>query len=194
MGLVSITAYAPGDDITADGQNANEQAIVDEINGQLDDTNIKDGAAIKGSKIANAPNGIPSGKYNVGSIATADIGNLQVTKGKIAANDLTVGQLEITETLIQLNTIIPGPIPADGESSGAFLIGSYNDASELLLNASIIRTAGADVTVPQDLYFNFWIDTTDNRLKISVANRKEFFGSVTISNDWAVRITKLART
>ena len=51
MGLVSRTNYAAGGTITAAGQNSNENAIVNEFNGNIENVNIKSSAAIASSKL-----------------------------------------------------------------------------------------------------------------------------------------------
>lgn len=61
-GLITHTDYNDGAVITASGQNTNENAIVNEINGNLDAANIEDG-----------------------SIDTAELADNSVTSGKLAA-------------------------------------------------------------------------------------------------------------
>jgi len=51
LGLISRTAYTAGQTVTASGQNTNENTIVNEINGNIDNDNIKSGAAIAASKL-----------------------------------------------------------------------------------------------------------------------------------------------
>lgn len=62
-GLITHTDYTPGNVITAAGQNANENTIVNEFNGNIDNTNIKTG-------------GITSANILDGTIVEADLSPL----------------------------------------------------------------------------------------------------------------------
>lgn len=53
-GLISHTDYSSGGTITASGQNANENAIVNEINGNIESANIKDATIVTGDISASA--------------------------------------------------------------------------------------------------------------------------------------------
>ncbi len=62
-GLITHTDYTNGATITASGQNSNENAIVNEFNGNIDNTNIKPGAVIAVNKLAT---------ITANSVATTD--------------------------------------------------------------------------------------------------------------------------
>ena len=78
--------WVDGQVLTAGDLNNQFAAVTAQVNGNLDDTNIAAGAAIKGSKLADAPNGVPTGKINDLAVTTAKINDLAVTSGKIAVN------------------------------------------------------------------------------------------------------------
>lgn len=80
------TTWVDGQVLTAGDLNNQFAAVTAQVNGNLDDTNIAAGAAIKGSKLADAPNGVPTGKINDLAVTTAKINDLAVTSGKIAVN------------------------------------------------------------------------------------------------------------
>ena len=71
MGLISISL--PSDGTTADVADYNTPitTIKDEINGQLDNNNIKAAAGIAGSKLADVS--IPTAKYTDDSVTAAKI-------------------------------------------------------------------------------------------------------------------------
>jgi len=81
-------SYVPGADILADEANADFDTIYNDYKNNVDDSNIKSGAAIQGSKLADSPNGIPTTKLNA----------LVVTKAKVANDTLTSAQIDDTET------------------------------------------------------------------------------------------------
>ena len=98
MGLVSRTAYADGNTVTADGQNTNEEAIVTQVNGNIENVNCSSTMALDGTKLADAPNGVPTIKIN----------DLAVTENKLAAEGVTAAKIKnltITGAKIATGTI-----------------------------------------------------------------------------------------
>ena len=74
MGNISVALPSDGETIDASDYNTPINTIVNEINGELDNSNIASGAAIAGSKLANGA--ITADKLalggNVNSVATAE--------------------------------------------------------------------------------------------------------------------------
>jgi hypothetical protein len=118
MGLVTLTPYVAGNDVTAEGQNANENLIADEFNGKIDDVNVR--GPISGTKIADAPSGIATAKINDGAVTTVKIGDDQVTAAKLAddaavdANRAVttnhIRNLAVTAPKIDVNAVISAKI------------------------------------------------------------------------------------
>lgn len=100
MGLIVRVPYVSGNDVTAEGQNTNEDLIVAEVNGNIQDVNVAALAAIQGSKLADAPNGVPTSKINDLAVTTVKLGNLAVTAAKIAP--LVIGKDKLNS--IELTT------------------------------------------------------------------------------------------
>lgn len=104
MALVTRTPYADGNIITAAGQNANEEAIVTQVNGNIENVNISPTAGIEGTKLADAPNGIPTVKINdlavnenklaTDSVTTTKIKDSNVTSAKLAADSITTAKIQ----------------------------------------------------------------------------------------------------
>ena len=96
MGIVTRPVKPVGGGGTAEWINgvillANElnediKTIIDDYNGNVSDANCAAGMALKGTKIADAPNGIPAGKYNALSIRKGDLST--TTGQKITSNQL----------------------------------------------------------------------------------------------------------
>ena len=104
MGTVSRTAYVSGASVAAAGQNTNEKTHLDEFNGSIDDINVRATAAIKGSKLADAPNGIPTTKLNDNVVTSTKLSsdaaldaNRAVGKDHIKAAVVTFDKVKSTE-------------------------------------------------------------------------------------------------
>lgn len=77
-GLSATSPYPPADGAAMEGYL---DAITTVVNGNIDDTNVKSGADINGSKLLNAS--IPAGKYGAGSIVNADMAAGTIQDGRI---------------------------------------------------------------------------------------------------------------
>lgn len=91
------TDVIAGNDVLASEWNGDMNTIYTLVNGNLENINIKAGAAIVGSKIADAPNGISAAQLNTDAVETAKIKALAVTLAKLNA-DVILGEdhLKIT--------------------------------------------------------------------------------------------------
>jgi hypothetical protein len=81
MATINVTLPADGDTIDASDYNVPVNTIVNEINGNLDNSNISAAAAISGSKLANASvtPAKRSGGFYVGTFANSGTSNIVVT-------------------------------------------------------------------------------------------------------------------
>lgn len=80
--------------------NGDANTIYAEFNGNVDNANVKSNAGILGSKIASAPNGVGTSQINDLAVTAAKVADATLTKGKVAANELTLAQLNfIVETV-----------------------------------------------------------------------------------------------
>lgn len=93
---------------TADANDveAKVDAIGVILNGEIDDINIRGTAAIQGSKLADAPNGISSTKLNDISVSTAKLQDNAVTGAKLASHasidaNRAIGNDHIKDGVIQ---------------------------------------------------------------------------------------------
>src|SRR5881396_262626 len=80
------TTWTAGQILTSSDLNAEFAAVSAQVNGNLDDTNIVAGAAIKGSKLADSPNGLTTTKLNDLAVTGGKLADLAVTGGKLAVN------------------------------------------------------------------------------------------------------------
>ena len=83
MGLVSRTAYVAGNPVTASGQNTNEDAVLNEFNGNIENVNIKSSAAIVDTKLAQITTANKVTAAAIGSISS-------LTTVTVASGDLII--------------------------------------------------------------------------------------------------------
>lgn len=81
------TSWIAGADLYANELNADIDTIYTDYNGNITNVNLSATAAVEGTKLADAPLGIPTTKYNA----------LSVTKAKIAAASISSDKLDSTE-------------------------------------------------------------------------------------------------
>jgi hypothetical protein len=105
-------SWTIGETLTSADLNANFAAIPAAVNGNLDDGNLKTTAAIKGIKLADAPNGITTTKIN----------DLAVTNAKLADNAVTVSK--ILDEAVHTNKIADGTIGNNDINAAAAIDGS----------------------------------------------------------------------
>jgi hypothetical protein len=107
MGIVSKAyTFANGDIIDALKFNKDFDDLYGEFNGNIDNTNIKGGAGIVGTKIADAPNGIPTVKINDNA----------VTSAKLLSNVSDNTQRAVTSDHIKDGAAIRRTVPTNGIS------------------------------------------------------------------------------
>jgi hypothetical protein len=120
MGIIVRTPYVAGNDITAEGQNDNEDLYVNEFNGNIDNANIKLGADIEGIKLADTPNGVPTAKINDNAVTTAKIADDAVDANKLKDDAITDANRAVTTNHIRDLAVTAAKI-ADGIITAAKL-------------------------------------------------------------------------
>lgn len=185
MGLISKTyTFANGTIIDAIKFNVDFDTLYNEFNGLMDNANIKSGAAIEGSKLADNPAGIPSGKYNAGSIKGPDISNSAAVDGdraidhdhlknnsvisRVLASSATVdADRAVTKDHVQNNQLPLSKLKGVLEQSTAFTISGFNTT-----DAGFI----ADTPVMTSIYR----ETSGGNYRVVIGARQTFhaFGAV----------------
>ena len=136
--------WSTGEVLTATDLNADFAALTGQINGNLEDTNLKASAAIKGTKLADAPNGIPTSKINDSAVTSA-----KVQDGSLVSADLSASA-GITSAQIQNGTLVSADLNAAAGITGAQLSASAGiTGSQLAAGANIAGTqlaAAAGIT------------------------------------------------
>ena len=93
-----------GNDVLASEWNGDMNTIYTLVNGNLENINIKAGAGIEGSKLADAPNGVSAAKLNTDAVETAKIKDDQVTLAKLK-NTLRLGTDRLGHTIHEVTTV-----------------------------------------------------------------------------------------
>lgn len=147
MGLISRTAYVAGASVTAAGQNSNENAIVNEFNGNIENANIKSSAAIDASKLNLATvaqliamSSQPINFAKGGDIASATTTDIGAATGNVA--DVTG-----TTTITGLGTVQAGTIRFI-QFDGALTL-THNATSLILPGGVNITTVAGDYAIFQ---------------------------------------------
>src|SRR5258706_208020 len=98
-GLITHTDYTSGNTITAAGQNANENIIVNEINGNLDSNNISNGGIVT-TNIANGT--ITGSNLNANIVITsATVTTLNITTMTVLGTNTPAYSLIYSSTVFQ---------------------------------------------------------------------------------------------
>lgn len=138
--------------------NQNFAAISAVVNGGIDDSNVNGAAGIKGTKIADAPNGIPPGKINAGAVdpTALQMGATIHASGtgmQVARSTFSTAETSLVTTSSLATrggpTLIVGSLALIlGHTSGAFpgevlTIRLYRDSTKILeKNYTDVPTAG----------------------------------------------------
>lgn len=130
--------WSPGETLTASQLNATVQAFTAQINGNLDDSNVKATANIKGSKLASAPNGVPTSAINDGAVTS-----LKVLDGDLTTVDLSASANITGPQLSPTAGIVSGQI-LDGTLVGADV--ATNTIPSDRLKASVSTTCSGGWT------------------------------------------------
>lgn len=155
MGLISITLPTIGDPNASEDADIRDalQKIRDEINGLLDNANIKNTAGITHSKLANAAAGqllianasgvitptSSSGDVTINSSGVLTIGTDKITNAKMATD--SVGALEIIADSVGTSEIAPNAVTAAEiapDAVGTTEIATSAVASDELAAGSVI--------------------------------------------------------
>lgn len=112
-------SWSTNEVLTAGDLNAQFAAIAAAVNGNLDNGNLKSAAAIYGTKLADAPNGVPGTKINDGAITNAKVNAaaaIEGTKLADAPNGVPGGKINdgaITDAKVNAAAAIMGTKLAD---------------------------------------------------------------------------------
>lgn len=142
-GLVTHTDYTSGATITATLQNTNENAIINEINGNLDSTNIR-------------TNGIVTANITDGSVTTSKLANNAVTLSKFDTAGTTTqiligGGVGSSPVWTYAAHLLQNPITATSTSGTSQAGSGFSDTN---LSAQITvstGTSGIIVDVDEDV-------------------------------------------
>lgn len=115
--IVRPNTLTPGTLADATEVNENEELIYSEFNGGIDDVNVRASAAIQGSKLANAPNGVPTAKINDGAVNTLQLADDAVTKDKLGPLAVLKEHVKVTISS-KLNLGSPGAVGVNFPGSG----------------------------------------------------------------------------
>ena|ERR1051326_222621 len=134
--LITHTDYVSGNVITASGQNANENTIVNEINGDLDNSNIAASAAIAVSKLASV---------GASKLVFSDASGFLTTS---AGSYTTTSSFTITGAVTLSSATITGAHDGTNASSGT--IGEYfsDSLTGQNVNTSNTRQDMRSLTLP----------------------------------------------
>ena len=104
------TDVVAGNRILASEWNGDLNTIYTEFDGNIENANIKASAGIEGTKLADSPSGIPTGKYNDKSITSAKIANDSATDGLRAIGIDHIKNAAIIARTVKISTvtIVPG--------------------------------------------------------------------------------------
>jgi hypothetical protein len=132
--IVYPKSWTSNEVLTHTDLNAQFNAVTSAVNGNLDNGNLKASAAIVGTKLADAPSGVPTAKINDSAVTTAKIGPGAVTADKMS------GYLAALNPALGVSTIGWG-------NFGLVFEGNVADSFEGTLNAGTL-TADRDWTLP----------------------------------------------
>jgi hypothetical protein len=156
------TPFVSGFDIDPTEMNTDLDTAYSEFNGNVDNANIKASAAIVGSKIASAPNGVGTSQINDNavtadklrddattdanrSVTTDHIRDLAVTKGKVAAATLTKAQLDLVFDERSFSFVVGGVIERTahtGFDSQNYAKATYDIIGAFIKNPSLSGGTG----------------------------------------------------
>lgn len=90
VGGLGGPTWVTGADLYASELDSDIQTIYDDYNGRITNANIKSDAAIEGTKLADAPFGIPTAKLNTGAVgSSAQVVNNIITKNHLKTTVFT---------------------------------------------------------------------------------------------------------
>ena len=98
--------WVAGDDALAANFNGDANTIYNEFNGNTDNANIKALAGIEGTKIATAPNGIPTDRINDSAVASAKIADGAIIAAKIPTASIIKGKLKLVEVTEAFSVVV----------------------------------------------------------------------------------------
>lgn len=95
MGILTrLFNFVNGTTADAEQMDAELNQILSELNGNVDNANIKDNAGIEFSKLTGSPNGVTTAQINDLAVTTAKIADANVTTAKIADDAVDAAKLK----------------------------------------------------------------------------------------------------
>lgn len=162
MSTVSVSLPSDGSNADVSDYNAPITTIVNEFNGNIDNNNIKSGAAIATSKLADDA-GITSAKLATGSVEGAKLSTSAITLGyaQITGNFTTTSTSQVQVTGLTAAVTIPAggrrvkitayaPDLQQSSSTGSIYLGIWDGAvnTGTQLTISIYTPNSANTTSP----------------------------------------------
>lgn len=96
------TDFLPGNDELAEEFNGDANTIYNDYNGNIKNANCAADMALDGTKLADAPSGVPTAKINDLSITTAKIVDKAVSAAKLANDPLVDGNRAVSTDHIRV--------------------------------------------------------------------------------------------
>jgi hypothetical protein len=165
-------SWTIGEVLTSADLNGNFAAITAVVNGNLDDANLKGAAAIKGTKLADAPNGVSTTKVNDLAVTTPKLADLAVTTAKLADNAVNANKIadgSIVDADVNAAAAIAGTKLAVGAAhrnfaSGTCIAGLNVTTTETTVATVSLTAGGGVVYILPSCGFSFLASTGSGNL------------------------------
>ncbi len=177
------TDYVPGNDELAAEFNADANTIYTDYNGNITDANCSATMGLQGTKLADAPSGVPTAKINDLAITTAKINDGAVTTAKLAdANITTVKILDGNVTAPKLSVDVVVASKLKTTTFNQVISGNLLAATQLSFD-----TALGNTVKPLCLY----LEGTSTVLNNNVSDKSYLTLMIqwnTTTNTWWIRV------
>ena len=145
------TDYVAGNDELAEEFNADANTIYNDYNGNVTDANCSAIMALQGTKLADAPLGVPTAKINDSAVTTAKINDLAVTGAKIAVSTIPTEKFKnlVTESVafttnfgvgFTAKIVIPYRFTSGANYIGKVLVWAQDNATAFLSSTVLTVT------------------------------------------------------
>jgi hypothetical protein len=163
MGIIA-RAYDFVNGVIADAEEIDTElnTIYNEINGNLDVTNMKAAAGFTGSMLASAPNGVFEAKINNDAVINRCIKDGEIANSKMKPGDLLYGSLKFVVTSRSLGTLSLAPDThyfLDPEAAGVGWSTVLSNNTYIPINAWLSK-AWPIQTQDDRVTLNFWKNTS----------------------------------
>jgi hypothetical protein len=131
------TDVVAGNDVLAEEWNGDLNTIYSDYDGNITNANCSAAMGLVGTKLADAPNGVPTAKINDLAVTTAKLNDLSVTKAKVAAAAVS---LDKTLTLVQVKNVPAVSVPSSG--TGLVSVSRWTNGANYEATVMCINPAG----------------------------------------------------